>query len=142
MRKCTLANKKALLAAMAKTAKLYVPVDGADEKSKLAGAYYAEWKDGTQLSKKLNTTRSPKDFFFPQTENMMTFKMTGKKLEIFGASRREEIAKTYDIPRTAALPIDKKLAGGVDKGMIELFNGDWLNELADAIFELQPREHK
>lgn len=66
----------------------------------------------------------------------------GKKLEIFGASRREEIAKTYDIPRTAALPIDKKLAGGVDKGMIELFNGDWLNELADAIFELQPREHK
>ena len=31
MRKCALANKNALLAAMAKTAKLYVPVDGADE---------------------------------------------------------------------------------------------------------------
>ena len=90
MRKCALANKNALLAAMAKTAKLYVPVDGADEKSKLAGAYYAEWKDGTELSKKLNTTRSPKDFFFPQTENMMTFKMTGKKLELFDTRREHE----------------------------------------------------
>ena len=66
----------------------------------------------------------------------------GKKIELFGQSRRNEIAAQYNIPRTAALPIDKKLAGGVDKGMIELFNGDWLNELADAIFELQPREHK
>ena len=90
MRKCALANKNALLAAMAKTAKLYVPADGADEKAKLAGAYYAEWKDGAALSGKLNTTRSPKDFFFPQTENMMTFKMTGKKLEIFDARREHE----------------------------------------------------
>ncbi|MBP3541191.1 MAG: Mrp/NBP35 family ATP-binding protein [Clostridia bacterium] len=66
----------------------------------------------------------------------------GKKIELFGQSRRNEIAAQYNIPRTAALPIDRKLAGGVDKGMIELFNGDWLNELADAIYELQPKEHK
>ena len=66
MRKCALANKNALFAAMADTAKLYVPTDGADEKAKLAGAYYAEWKDGAAVSGKLNTTRSPKDFFFPR----------------------------------------------------------------------------
>ena len=90
MRKCALNNKNALLAAMAKKAKLYVPTDGADEKSKLAGAYYAEWKDGAAVSGRLNTTRSPKDFFFPQTENLMTFQMTGKKLEIFDARREHE----------------------------------------------------
>lgn len=90
MRKCALNNKNALLAAMAKKAKLYVPTDGADKKSKLAGAYYAEWKDGAAVSGRLNTTRSPKDFFFPQTENLMTFQMTGKKLEIFDARREHE----------------------------------------------------
>lgn len=90
MRKCALENKNTLLSVMAKVARLYVPTDGADEKSKLAGAYYAEWKDGAVVSGRLNTTRSPKDFFFPQTENLMTFQMTGKKLEIFDARREHE----------------------------------------------------
>ncbi len=64
----------------------------------------------------------------------------GEKVELFGASRREEIAGRYGIPATAALPIDPKLAGGVDKGMIELFEGDWLDGLADAVYELAPRK--
>ncbi len=85
MRKCAIADKNALLAAMAAFAKLYVPVDGADKQ-----AVFSEWKDGTVLSGKLNTNRSAKDFFFPQTENMMTFKMSGKKLEIFDTRREHE----------------------------------------------------
>ena len=60
----------------------------------------------------------------------------GKKIEIFGKSHLEEIASRYDIPLTAKLPIDPKLAGGIDKGMIELFNGDWLDQLADAIYDM------
>ena len=60
----------------------------------------------------------------------------GKKIEIFGKSHLEEIASRYDIPLTAKLPIDPKLAGGIDKGMIELFNGDWLDNIADAIYDL------
>lgn len=65
----------------------------------------------------------------------------GRRIEIFGHSRMEETAKKYDIPVTAALPIDPKLAGGVDKGLIELFEGDWLDGLADAIEALEPKKH-
>jgi len=59
-----------------------------------------------------------------------------KHIELFGKSHVEEIASNYNIPYTAKLPIDPKLAGGIDKGMIELFNGDWLDKLADAIYEM------
>lgn len=60
----------------------------------------------------------------------------GRQIEVFGKSHVDELAGRYNIPVTAKLPIDPKLAGSVDKGMIELFNGDWLNKLADAIYEL------
>ena len=53
-----------------------------------------------------------------------------------------EIAQRYNIPLTAQLPIDPKLAGGIDKGMIELFNGDWLDKIADAVYELPARADK
>ena len=66
----------------------------------------------------------------------------GKKIEVFGESHVDAIARQYGIPHTAALPIDRKLAASADKGMIELTNGDWLDEIANAIDELQPRERK
>ena len=65
----------------------------------------------------------------------------GKKIEVFGESHVNEIARQYGIPHTAALPIDRKLAASADKGMIELTNGDWLDEIANAIDQLQPRPH-
>ena len=65
----------------------------------------------------------------------------GKKIAVFGESHVNEIAKQYGIPHTAALPIDRKLAASADKGMIELTNGDWLDEIANAIDQLQPRPH-
>lgn len=64
------------------------------------------------------------------------------KVEVFGKSHLSEIAKRYQIDLTAKLPIDPKLAGGVDKGMIELFNGDWLDKVADCIYELEPKADK
>ena len=66
----------------------------------------------------------------------------GKKIEVFGESHVNEIARQYGIPHTAALPIDRKLAASADKGMIELTNGNWLDEIANAIDQLQPRERK
>ena len=66
----------------------------------------------------------------------------GKKIEVFGESHVDAIARQYGIPHTAALPIDRKLAASADKGMIELTNGDWLDEIANAIDQLQPRQRK
>lgn len=66
----------------------------------------------------------------------------GKKIAVFGESHVDAIARQYGIPHPAALPIDRKLAASADKGMIELTNGDWLDEIANAIDQLQPRERK
>ena len=63
-----------------------------------------------------------------------------KHIEVFGPSRVAEMADRHNIPYTAQLPIDRKLTGGVDKGMIELFNGDWLDKLADAIYEMPAKK--
>ncbi len=73
------------LAAAAEQLKLYVPVDTAHGK-----ADYKLWKDGTVVSDALNTTRSAKDFFFPQTENLVEFKMSGKNIEIIDPRRETE----------------------------------------------------
>ncbi len=77
MRKCALTALDALLAKMAEHAALYLPVDGDDGR-----AHYAQWQEGLRLSDALNTVRSAKDFFFPQTENLMSFKVNGKTIEI------------------------------------------------------------
>ena len=60
----------------------------------------------------------------------------GKPFELFGKSHADEMAQKYNIPLTARLPMDAKLAGSTDKGLIELFNGDWLDKIADALCDL------
>ncbi len=82
MRKLALDRLDTLFAAIAAEHTLYLPVDGK------AGARFEKWEDGKVLSDALNTVRSPKDFFFPQTENLMDFKTEGKKIEIIDT--REE----------------------------------------------------
>ena len=77
MRKCSLDRLPAIFAAIAENAALYLPVDGSDGK-----AAYTKWQEGMEWSNALNTVRSPKDFFFPQTEDLMKFKMEGKNIEV------------------------------------------------------------
>ena len=71
-------------------------------------------------------------------ENMSYFKCSkcGEEHNIFGESHIDEIAKAHNIDLTAKLPIDPKLAAASDSGMIELFEGDWLNALADSFDKL------
>ena len=84
MLKCSLDKIQSLFAEIAKEAKLYMPIDNAD-----GTASYGEWKEGVEWSSALNTTKSPKDFFFPQTEDLMRFKTEGKNIEVIDV--REEI---------------------------------------------------
>ena len=55
------------------------------------------------------------------------------KHNIFGNSEAESIAAEFGIDTLCRLPINPKLAAAADKGMIELFEGDWLDNLADRI---------
>ena len=68
-------------------------------------------------------------------ENMAYFLCPdcGKKHAIFGESHIEEIAKNYGVDTVAQIPINNKLAAAVDAGAIELFEGDWLDAVADKI---------
>ncbi|QHI71817.1 P-loop NTPase [Aminipila terrae] len=68
-------------------------------------------------------------------ENMSYFTCPdcGKKYPIFGESHIEEVAEEYNIKNVARLPINPDLAASVDKGMIEDFEGSWLDGLADII---------
>lgn len=52
---------------------------------------------------------------------------------IFGQSKLEETAAKYGIPAIARIPINPKLAAACDKGAIEMFEGDWLDELTESI---------
>ncbi len=80
MKKIAFANLDTLFAAIADTKALYLPVaDGADPKR---GAKYAAWAPGVSYSTAVNTVRSAKDFFFPQVERLMNFKVDGKKIEV------------------------------------------------------------
>lgn len=66
-----------LFSAISEKQTLYIPADRSD-----GAAEFQKWCDGMKLSKNLNTVRSAKDFFFPQTENLVDFKLSGKNIEI------------------------------------------------------------
>ncbi|MCI8624031.1 MAG: Mrp/NBP35 family ATP-binding protein [Provencibacterium sp.] len=57
----------------------------------------------------------------------------GKEIPIFGESHIGEVAKDFGLDVLARLPIDPKLAAACDRGMIELFEGDWLEPAADRL---------
>ncbi|MGN1316586.1 MAG: P-loop NTPase [Acutalibacteraceae bacterium] len=71
-------------------------------------------------------------------ENMAYFECPDckKKHKIFGESHIEEIAKEYEVDTVAQIPINNKLAAAVDAGAVELFDGDWLDGIADKLLEL------
>jgi ATP-binding protein involved in chromosome partitioning len=54
---------------------------------------------------------------------------TGKKLEIFGRSKGEEMAKASGAPLLGRLPIDPELAKLCDEGKIEKYGSDAVSEL-------------
>ena len=57
----------------------------------------------------------------------------GKRISLFGDSHIEEVAERYGLPVLGQLPIDPKLASACDKGLLELFEGDWLEYAADVV---------
>ena len=68
-------------------------------------------------------------------ENMSYFECPdcGKQHKLFGESHIDELAKEFGIDTVARLPIDPKLAAACDKGTIELYAGNWLDELSGKI---------
>ena len=76
MLKISLSKIQDLFAAIAADEALYIPADNAGQPQ------FMRWQEGLAMTDALNTVRSAKDFFFPQTENLVSFKIQGKSIEI------------------------------------------------------------
>ena len=125
MRKCSLAVLDNLFAAIAKNATLYIPAS-----DNAGGAKFTKWEEGTQYLDTLNTVKSPKDFFFPHTEDLMEFKVTGKNIELFDIREESEDfvvfgvracdVKSFDILDRVFLvdPVDSYYASRREHGVI------------------------
>ncbi len=57
----------------------------------------------------------------------------GKAISLFGEGKTEEAAARFGMPLLAKMPIDPALASQCDKGVIELFEGGWLDPVADLL---------
>ena len=60
----------------------------------------------------------------------------GERIEIFGESNTAEVAKKHGIDLIAQIPMNRKLSAACDKGMIELFDGEWLDEIEQKLLSL------
>ena len=85
MKKILKKNLQNLFAAISKETDLFLPVLNSAK-----NAEFKKWTEGTEYSEELNTVRSAKDFFFPQTENICDFKTSGKNIEIIENSELPE----------------------------------------------------
>ena len=71
-------------------------------------------------------------------ENMSYFECPdcGSKLPVFGESKVDEVAAQQGLEVLGKLPINSKLAAACDKGLIELYEGDWLDEAVKKLESL------
>lgn len=125
MRKCSIDSLNNVFSEIAKSAALYMPVDNNEGK-----AVYTKWEEGKKWSNALNTVRSPKDFFFPQMENLMEFKTEGKNIELIDTRTESEDfvvfgvracdVKSFDVLDRVFLnePVDSYYASRREHGVI------------------------
>ena len=52
----------------------------------------------------------------------------------------DEIAARYGLPVLAKLPIDPALAKACDQGVIELYEGDWVDQAADRLEQVEEKQ--
>lgn len=87
------------------------------------------------VRKAVNMAHQMKKPILGVVENMSYFYIPeiDKKVEIFGKSRGEEMAKAAGAPFLGQLPLDPELAKLCDEGNIELFNGEIVVRLGEAL---------
>jgi Mrp family chromosome partitioning ATPase len=57
----------------------------------------------------------------------------GNEYRVFGESRVDALAEEFGVKTVSKLPLDPKLAAASDAGSIELFSGDWLDNMVKEI---------
>ena len=77
-------------------------------------------------------------------ENMSYFTIpdTGKRIELFGKSQGQQIAKAAEAPLLAQIPIDPELARLCDEGKIERYSSEVLDALSQNLTQALPPKTK
>ena len=57
----------------------------------------------------------------------------GKKIQVFGESKLDEVAQAFGLPVLARLPIDPKVAEAYDSGLMETVDTDAVNKVIEAV---------
>ena len=84
MMKIAMSKLDSLLARIAGEQGLYMPIRKAGE------ANFLPWSEGCETALDvIHTVKSPKDMFFPQSEDMVAFKVEGKNIEIIEQGRTD-----------------------------------------------------
>lgn len=75
-------------------------------------------------------------------ENMSYFKCpdNGKEYKLFGESHIDEFAEKHNLKVLAKLPIDPRISAACDTGMIEFFDGDWFDSIAQKLEKTEEKE--
>jgi Mrp family chromosome partitioning ATPase len=90
------------------------------------------------VRKAVNMARRMEKSILGVVENMsyLYIPEIDKKMEIFGKSRGEEMAKSAGAPLLAQIPIDPTLATLCDEGNIEKYDGDVMKKLGDSLSDV------
>jgi len=87
------------------------------------------------VRKAVNMTKSLNKRLIGVVENMSYFNLpdSGKKIEIFGKSRGEEMARIAGAPLLAKLPLDPGLVELCDNGKIEEYDSEAVTEMGEML---------
>jgi len=61
----------------------------------------------------------------------------GKKINVFGKSKLDEVAAGFQLPVLARLPIDPSIAEACDNGLMETVNTDALAQVVEAVLKAE-----
>lgn len=83
MKRIAISRLPELLEQLAAQAAVYCPLDDGGGHSR-----FSRWEPGRKPVLTGNTRRGPKDLFFPQVEDLVRFRVSGKELEVLEARVR------------------------------------------------------
>jgi len=89
------------------------------------------------VRKAVNMTKKMDKSVLGVVENMsyLILPDSGKRMELFGRSKGQEMAKVAEAPLLAQIPIDPELARLCDEGEIEHYDSEVLNSFVEAFLQ-------
>jgi hydrogenase maturation protease len=96
------------------------------------------------VRKAVNMTKQMDKSVLGVVENMsyLILPDSGKRMELFGRSKGQEIAKVAKAPLLAQIPIDPELARLCDEGEIERYDSEVLNSLVETFLQAKSAKVK